>query len=121
MKLCGKPLLAAIGVHSVVAYQMTRRQREFALRLALGSAPRALALRVLRAGLALGLPAAALGAGLGLLFGQVLRSVVVGVDGWLWSMPALAAALLLAVVVAASLRSMQRALRVQPMQALRAE
>lgn len=114
-------LLAAIGVHSVVAYQMTRRQREFALRLALGSAPRALALRVLRAGLALGLPAAALGAGLGLLFGQVLRSVVVGVDGWLWSMPALAAALLLAVVVAASLRSMQRALRVQPMQALRAE
>ncbi len=114
-------LLAAIGVHSVVAFQLAQRQREFALRLALGSAPRALALRVFEGGLRLGLPAALLGAALGLVFAQVLRGVVVGVDAAIWISPALAALLLLAVVLAASAHSMRRALRVQPMEALRGD
>lgn len=114
-------LLAAIGVHSVVAFQMAQRQREFALRLALGSAPRALAMRVLGGGLRLGLPAAALGAALGLGAAQLLRSVVIGVDAALWISPAVAAALLLAVVLLASAHSMRRALHVQPMEALRGD
>lgn len=114
-------LLAAIGVHSVVAFQMAQRQREFALRLALGAAPRVLAMRVLGGGLRLGVPAAVLGGALGLAAAQVLRSIVVGVDAVLWAGPALAAGLLLAVVLLASTHSMRRALRVQPMQALRGE
>jgi putative ABC transport system permease protein len=114
-------LLAAIGVHSVVAFQMARRQREFALRLALGSAPSGLARRVLRHGLALGVPAAVIGAGLGLAFGRVLQGSVVGVaDAVLWA-AASAALLLLLVVVLASARSALGALRVQPMAVLREE
>lgn len=114
-------LLAAIGVHAVVAFQLACRRREFALRLALGAAPRALAGRVLATGLALGLPAAALGALLGYGFAQLLQSVVVGIDAGRWLSPALAAALLLVVVVLASLRSMRAALAVQPIAALRAD
>ena len=114
-------LLAAIGVHAVVAFQLACRRREFALRLALGAAPRALAGRVLATGLALGLPAAALGALLGYGFAQLLQSVVVGIDAGRWLSPALAAALLLVVVVLASLRSMRAALGVQPIAALRAD
>lgn len=114
-------LLAAIGVHSVVAFQMARREREFALRMALGAAPRALAARVMRHGMALGLPAAALGALLGVGFAAVLRSVVVGAEGGTGASVALAALGLLGVVALACLRSVQRALRVQPMAALRSE
>ncbi|MCU0754553.1 MAG: ABC transporter permease [Xanthomonadales bacterium] len=114
-------LLAAIGVHAVVAFQLACRRREFALRLALGAAPHALAGRVLATGLALGLPAAALGALLGYGFAQILQSVVVGIEAGRVLMPALAAALLLVVVVLASLRSMGAALRVQPITALRAD
>jgi len=114
-------LLAAIGVHSVVAFQMARREREFALRMALGAAPRVLAARVMRHGMALGLPAAALGALLGLGFAGVLRSVLVGSEGGAWLSVSLATLCLLAVVTLACLRSARRALRVQPMAALRSE
>lgn len=114
-------LLAAIGVHAVVAFQLACRRREFALRLALGAAPHSLAGRVLATGLALGLPAAALGALLGYGFAQVLQSVVVGIEAGRVLMPTLAAALLLVVVVLASLRSMRAALAVQPITALRAD
>lgn len=114
-------VLAAIGVHSVVAFQMARREREFALRLALGSAPRALAARVLRGGMRLGLPAALAGLGIGVAFGQVLRSVLVGVDGAVWLTAGAAALLLLVVVALACARSAWRALRVEPMAALRSD
>jgi hypothetical protein len=52
---------------------------------------------------------------------QLLQSVVVGIDAGRWLSPALAAALLLVVVVLASLRSMRAALAVQPIAALRAD
>jgi putative ABC transport system permease protein len=114
-------LLAAIGVHSVVAFQMARRQREFALRLALGSAPRGLASRVLRHGYVLGLPAAVIGAGLGLAFGRILQASVVGVSDAVGWAAASAAILLLVVVTLASARSAWTALRVQTMAVLRDE
>lgn len=114
-------LLAAIGVHSVVAYQMTRRQREFALRLAVGARPRSLAGQVLGSGLRLGLPAALLGIVLGGVAAQLLRGTVVELDAALWLAPPLAALLLLAVVGLACLSSMRRALHVQPMSALRGD
>lgn len=114
-------LLAAIGVHAVVAFQMTRRRREFALRLALGSRRGQLAGQVLGNGYRMGLPAAALGIGLGIGFAQVLQSVVVGVEGvGLWASVA-AATLLLAIVGLASLRSAIGAMRTEPMLALRSD
>jgi putative ABC transport system permease protein len=114
-------LLAAIGVHSVVAFQIARRQREFALRAALGSGPRGLAARVLRYGYALGLPAAALGVAIGLGFGRVLQSTVVGVDDAAWLAALGSGGVLLVIVALACLRSMLTALRVQPMAVLRSE
>lgn len=114
-------MLAAVGVHSVVAYQMGRRQREFSLRLALGAQPRSLALQVLHGGLRLGLPAAVLGVGLGMLAAGILRGTLVGLEGSMWLAPLMAALLLLVVVVLACVSSMRRALRVQPMTSLRGD
>ncbi len=114
-------LLSAIGVHSVVAFQMTRRRREFALRLALGSDSRQLAGRVLRSGYGLGLPAALIGAMLGLAFAQVLQSAVVGMDGaGVWA-TVVAALLLLVIVGLSCLRSVFAAVRTEPMLALRSD
>ncbi|HET6604305.1 MAG TPA: ABC transporter permease [Xanthomonadaceae bacterium] len=112
-------VLAAIGVHSVVAYRMAQRRREFALRLALGSSPRQLAGRVLRTGYGIGLPAAAGGAALALVFGQFLRSAVVGVEDAVWATAAASALVLLLIVGIACARSVGAAMRVQPMATLR--
>ena len=71
--------LSALGVFSLVALEVAYRRREFAIRLALGSAPRAIVRSVLlragrsaAAGLALGLGAA-------LAASRALRSLLFGV------------------------------------------
>lgn len=111
--------LAAVGLHSVIAWGMARRRREFALRLALGSAPRALAQRVLGHGYALAVPALAVGATLGWGFSRALEGALVGVEGAPLASIGIAALLLLATVALASARSVAAALRVQPMAVLR--
>jgi putative ABC transport system permease protein len=112
-------LLAAIGVHSVVAFQMARRRRELALRVALGSGVRGLIGRVLRYGYGLGVPAAAAGVLLGVGFGRLLQGAVVGVENSVWPAALASAAILLLVVLAACARSMLGVSRIEPMQVLR--
>ena len=72
-------LLAAVGVYGVTAYGVGRRQREFAIRLALGARPERIrgqvlreSLRVAGIGVLAGLPAALL---LGRLIGSLLYDV----------------------------------------------
>ena len=62
-------LLTAVGLHSIVAFSVAQRTREFGIRFALGARPREVLLLVLRearrlvaAGLSLGLGAALIGA-----------------------------------------------------------
>ena len=70
-------VLAAIGLHGVIAYNVTSRTREFAVRLALGAEPAALARMVLRR--AAGLTAAGLASGL---------LIAAAVWPWLGQLPA---------------------------------
>src|SRR5262249_50067885 len=78
-------LLAAIGVYGVTAYAVTRRLREFGVRIALGATGRDIAALVLREGMGLMLAGAAVGlilaAGAGsaatpLLFGVTPRDPI---------------------------------------------
>lgn len=112
-------LLAAIGLHGVVAFGVARRTREIAIRLALGASVTAVRWRVIKQALAL----VVAGVGLGLLGALWMGGVL---DGLLYqtrpSDPAslaTVAALLLVVAVVASIVPAHRATRIQPVDALR--
>jgi putative ABC transport system permease protein len=112
-------LLAAIGLHGVVSFGVSRRTREIAIRLALGASVASVRWRVIRQALHL----AIVGALLGLLGAVSLGNVMTGL--LFETTPSdpltLAAviALLVAVAVAASAVPARRAMRIQPIDALR--
>jgi predicted permease len=114
-------LLAAVGLYGIVSYSVSRRTREFGIRLALGAAPESLLLFVMRevgwligAGVAVGLPAS-------YMLARLAESQFYGIgahDPW-----ALAGAALAIVIVGlfAGLAPALRAMRIQPVLALRYE
>jgi ABC-type antimicrobial peptide transport system permease subunit len=112
-------LLAAIGVYGVTAYLVTRRQREIAIRVALGASPSSIRRMVLRESLML--------AGIGIAIGLTLSAAASGVlKGLLFGLPRLdpvsfggAAGIFLAMAAAASWLPAVRAAAVRPIEALR--
>jgi ABC-type antimicrobial peptide transport system permease subunit len=114
-------LIAVVGVGGVLMFLVSARMREFGIRLALGSQPRGLLLRVIGEGVALALA----GLALGLLGGYALSQVgaTYMADLKLPSLPALtgsAIVLLFAAATAAAIPAV-RAARVDVMQVLRNE
>jgi putative ABC transport system permease protein len=114
-------LIAVVGVAGVLAFSVSARTREFGVRLAIGSAPRQLLVRVLSEGaliVAVGIVAGALG---GYAFARVAGSFLgsVRLPG---ALPILgAAAVLVGAALLASLMPAARASRVAVAQALRSE
>jgi putative ABC transport system permease protein len=114
-------LIAIVGVGGVLAFSVSGRTREFGIRLAVGSQPRHLLMRVIAEGAAM----AAAGLGLGLLAGYGLArlaSTFVGDLKMPGILPLVASAvvLMLAAVTAAAMPA-ARAARIDVLQALRAE
>ena len=113
--------LGAIGVYGVLADSVSRRRRELGIRAALGAAPSALVGGVLRDGARL----AALGVGLGLLAsfwtGRALRALLVDVGERDPIALAASAIIFAAVAMLASLGPAARAIRADPIEALRAD
>jgi putative ABC transport system permease protein len=114
-------LLAVLGVYGVLAFSVAQRTAEFGVRLALGASPADLARLVLRQGARL----VALGIGLGLA-GYLALSSVVGtlLYGIAATDPltlALAPLVLALAALAACLVPVRHAVRVNPLEALRAE
>jgi putative ABC transport system permease protein len=111
--------LAAVGLYGVMACLVADRTREIGIRLALGGAPR----RVLRAVIGEGLMLTGLGVGAGLvcaaLLSHALTGLLFGVRPGDPATYAGIAALLLVVGVAASFVPARRAMRVDPVTALR--
>jgi hypothetical protein len=114
-------LIAVVGVSGVLAFSVSARMREFGVRLAIGSAPRHLLMRVLGEGasiVAIGIVAGAAGgyAVASLAAGYVERVNLPG------TVPVVAAAAVLATAaVVASLMPAARAARVDVLHALRSE
>lgn len=112
-------VLAAVGLFAVLAFYVAQHMQEFGVRLALGATPRGLLGLVIRRGLvllamgvALGLPAAlAMGRGMSTLLYGVEPADPVALGG--------AVALLSAVTLAACAVPARRAMKTDPMVALR--
>jgi len=114
-------LLAAIGIYGVVAYSVGRRMREIGIRMALGADPEAIVRLLVRQSMVM----TALGILVGLFAGaaaaQILRSLLFGIPPLDPIAFGGAASLFAIVSVAASYLPARRALRVDPMIALRSE
>jgi predicted permease len=72
--------LSAIGLYGVLAYVVTQRRREIGVRLAVGSAPRAIVALILREGLGLAVSGVVLGAIASLALGRLLGSQLYGIE-----------------------------------------
>ncbi|HEX4439110.1 MAG TPA: ADOP family duplicated permease [Thermoanaerobaculia bacterium] len=114
-------LIAVVGVAGVLAFSVGARTREFGIRLAVGCEPRQLKARVLREGAVIA-AAGILAGGLGGLALAWVASRLFGVAQMPGVLPiAVAAALLAAAAILASLLPAVRASRVDVIQALRSE
>jgi ABC-type antimicrobial peptide transport system permease subunit len=115
-------LLAGIGLFGLLAYAVSRRTREFGVRMALGADAKSIVGIVGRHGLWSVLPGLAAGFALYFAIARLaFADLLFGVTVWdPWSVAAALGALLATVTVALALPAL-RAARVDPASALRAE
>jgi putative ABC transport system permease protein len=114
-------LLSAIGLYGVVAYAVSRRTSEIGVRMALGATPAAIRSMVVREALELVALGSTFGIAGGYLLTRVLRTILYGVAPTDPVSFAVAVAALAAVALAASYIPARRAMRVDPIVALRAD
>ena len=114
-------LLAAVGIYSVMSYSVSRRTNEIGIRVALGASRRNVLLLVVRQGLVLALIGSAIGISGALLLSRVMSSQLFGVQPTDPATFVAGACGLMVVVLAASTIPARRAIRVEPIVALRYE
>ncbi len=114
-------VLACVGLYGLLSYEVSRRTREIGIRMALGAHPGSVLKLVLRQGIALAIVGAAVGIGVALGVTRYLASMLYDVHAN-DPITMLAVALLLTLVaLAACYIPARRAMRVDPLIALRYE
>jgi putative ABC transport system permease protein len=113
--------IGCVGIYALMTYDVTRRQREFGVRLALGATAGRLVADVLRDGALILGPALAIGIPAGLATSRLLASQLYGVDARdPWTLASVAVLLSL-VAMGAALRPARLASRIDPTALLRQE
>jgi ABC-type antimicrobial peptide transport system permease subunit len=113
--------IACVGVYALLAYGVARRTREIGIRIAVGATARDVSSMVLRDALVLAGGGVALGVPAALMSARVLESLVFGVTTSDISTLIASATLLIAIAVSAAVVPARRAMRLDPLIALRAE
>jgi len=114
-------LLAAAGVFGVVSYSVASRTKEFGVRASLGASPGSIGRMILLEGLSLAATGLAVGLAAALLLARFLKSQLYGITAYDPFTFLAGTGVLLAVALAACYIPARRAMRVDPMVALRYE
>jgi predicted permease len=114
-------MLAVTGIHGLVSYAVARRVREIGIRMAIGARPSQVLRLVLGRIMALIAIGSAIGLALALAAGQVLASVVYGASSHDPQTLAAVVATIALLGLLSSWAPTRRALRIDPMMALRYE
>ena len=114
-------VLAAVGVYGLMSYTITERTREIGIRVALGAQPRQMMHRAIRDGMLLALVGVTIGVVAALTSARVLSAFLFGVTPTDPLTFCAVAIVLLAVALLASYIPSRRALKVDPIVALRNE
>lgn len=113
--------LAAIGIYGVMAYAVAQRTAEIGVRVALGATPSEVFRLIVGDGLRLTGAGVAIGVAGSVVIARTLRTMLYGVSPWDPLTLSATGLILLAVAAAACVLPARRAMRVDPMVALRAE
>jgi predicted permease len=114
-------LLAGIGLHGVLAFIVSTKVREIGVRMALGAASSDIAAMILRQGLGLAAAGAIMGVAIAYAAGRAMQSLLAGVSPTDALTYGAAVGLVLAVTVAGTLIPAVRAMRIDPLAAIRTE
>ncbi|HVZ49430.1 MAG TPA: FtsX-like permease family protein, partial [Gemmatimonadaceae bacterium] len=114
-------LLATIGLYGVISYAAGQRTREMGVRIALGATPARVLALVMARGASLAATGAALGVAGSLVAARTLAGLLYGVTTTDLVTFTSAPALLVAVALVATWLPARRAVRADPLTALRAE
>jgi predicted permease len=114
-------LLAGIGLHGLLAYSVSQSSREIGLRMALGAEQRAILAMVMRRGLQLALAGVLVGSVLALVAGRWLQALLAGASPTDLASFGGATLLAFAITTLGSLLPALKAVRVNPLQVMRAE
>jgi putative ABC transport system permease protein len=113
--------LASVGLYAVLSYLVTRRTREIGIRVAIGASRDNVLLLIFRYGLRIAISGVALGLAGSLFLKPLIVSQLFGVQPLDWLTLSLASLLLVMTAMLASYVPAHRAMRVDPMVALRHE
>jgi predicted permease len=114
-------LLAGIGLYGVLNYSVLQRRREIGIRVAVGARGGAIIQLVIRSVFTMVVAGLAAGVGLGLASARYMESLFFQVKASDGSMLVLPCAVILAVATVATVPAVLRALRIDPVEILRAE
>jgi predicted permease len=114
-------VLASVGMYGVISYLVVRRTHEIGIRMALGAHPPDIFRVVLREGASLAFAGIILGVGFALAFARVMTSLLYGMSAADPLILVAAGAVLAASALAACYIPARRAMKVDPMIALRYE